>query len=138
MVASLQNRYYDLVHEFPLIAIKDSKTYHQALSTMEDLMLKDRLAKPEEQYLEALSVLVSAYEAPKWQAFDESIAPHRLLAGFMKLHEVSAPELYPLVGGQSHLSEILNGKRPISEKAAAKLSKRFNVSPRAFRRLEEE
>lgn len=129
-------KYYDLVRKFPLILIKDTKTYKQAIAMMKHLILKGTLNKGGEQYLESLSQFISAYEAPKWQAFDENIPPHKLLAGFIKLHKVSPTKLYPLVGGQSHLSEILNEKRTISEKAAAKLAKRFNVAPSAFRRME--
>jgi antitoxin component HigA of HigAB toxin-antitoxin module len=50
----------------------------------------------------------------------------------MKHNNLSQKDLWDTLGGKSHTSEILSGKRKVSNRQAALRGKRFKISPSAF------
>lgn len=50
----------------------------------------------------------------------------------MEQNDLSQKDLWELLGGKSHTSEILGGKRRVNTRQAGLLGKRFNVSPSLF------
>ena len=59
--------------------------------------------------------------------------PHKLLQFLVEHSGKKADELLkPIFGQRSHVSEALNGKRPISADQARKLGRLFSVDPGLF------
>lgn len=59
-------------------------------------------------------------------------SPHDVLRFLMDQHGLKQTELAAEIGGQSVVSDILNGHRPINARQAKALGNRFGVSPAAF------
>ena len=59
-------------------------------------------------------------------------APHEVLRFLMNQHDLKQRDLQLEIGGQSVVSHILNGTRPINARQAKALAARFGVSAAAF------
>ena len=59
-------------------------------------------------------------------------APVETLKELMRAREMQAKDLWPVFGSKGITSEVLNGKRGISNEMARKLGEVFHVSPAVF------
>lgn len=73
---------------------------------------------------------VSAYEAAHVPV--ASSTPLELLRELMASNGLKQRDLAVEMGGQPNLSAVLQGRRPINANQAARLGRRFNLSPLAF------
>ena len=85
---------------------------------------------PEYDEMEVLSILIEHYEDENYNI--PKVSPHEILRYLMESNGMNQKDLIPFVGSKTGVSEILNGKRPISLQVAAKLAKRFNLSIDTF------
>ncbi len=126
----LTGTYWKLVKAFPLIPIQDEEHLDEAHERIEALMRTD-LDEGAEAYLEALEILVAAYEAehlPRPQATAGEVLAE-LLVGTGKTQGEFAKEIGI---AQSTLSAVIRGKRSLTADQAVKLSARFLMAPEAF------
>jgi HTH-type transcriptional regulator / antitoxin HigA len=119
-------RYLELLREFPLRPIHDDDEHRGAIEVIDGLIDRDRLTLEEEDYLEVLGLIVSAYE--------DSIYEHIEFNGvdrvrhMMEENGLSQADLARETGiPVQSLSDILNGKRRISPKVRGRLAERFGV-----------
>jgi HTH-type transcriptional regulator / antitoxin HigA len=122
----LSDRYLELLREFPSRPIHNDDEHRRAIEVIDSMIDRDRLTPEEEDYLEVLGLIVSAYE--------DSIYEHAEFSGVDRvrhlMHEngLSQADLARETGiPVQSLSDILNGKRRISPKVRGKLAKRFGV-----------
>jgi HTH-type transcriptional regulator/antitoxin HigA len=97
----------------------------------------DRLAgfdlnADQEDYLEALSTFVEAYEADRFPINDSAIAPLEVLKTLLAQHDMSASDLGRLLGNRTLGPAILSGRRAISKTHIKKLAEHFKVEPGLF------
>ena len=120
------DRYLEMLCEFPPRPIHDDDEHRRVVEVIDGMIDRGRLTPEEEDYLEVLGLIVSAYE--------DSIYEHPEFSGadraryLMEENGLSQAELCRETGiPVQSLSDILNGKRRISPKFRGKLAERFGV-----------
>ena len=83
-------------------------------------------------YMDALGLLVEAYEKKAFAANFAGISGSEILQFLMEEHALKQGDLVSELGSQSIVSEILSHKRKLNNQQIHALSKRFGVSPAAF------
>lgn len=123
--------YLSLVKRFPLRPLKSEQQLQRAIQVVDSLLKRPSLSKDEDDYLDVLSDLIHKYE----NAVDP-IAPapdSAMLEHLMEARDLSRAELHRQTGiGLSTIAEVLNGKRSLTRRHVAVLSRFFNVSADAF------
>ena len=120
------DRYLELLREFPPRPIQNDDDHRIAIEVIDRILDHGVLTPEEEDYLEVLGLIVSAYE--------DSIYDHPEFSGVDRLrylmdeHGLSQADLARKteIPVQS-LSDILTGKRHISPKVRLKLAEYFGV-----------
>lgn len=112
--------------------IRNKAQYEGVVAFMNSLL--DEVGDDEEHELASLldlvGQLVEDYENTRHAIPDA--APHEVLRFLMDRHHLKQTDLAVEIGGQSVVSDILNGKREINARQAKALAARFGVSAGAF------
>ena len=77
-----------------------------------------------------LSLVIEDYEKEHFNF--PGAEGHEVLELLMDQHGLTQADLKKELGGQSVVSDILNGKRELNKRQIKELSKRFNVNPSCF------
>lgn len=123
-------RYFRLVRKFPLVPIRDDDHLKEAQAVI-DRLLTVRLDAGEEQYLDTLTTLVSAYE-------DEyhpipAVPPHDLLAFLLASNGRSQADLVRATGiAKATVSDVLSGKRALTVDQMHAVGRYFGLPATAF------
>jgi HTH-type transcriptional regulator/antitoxin HigA len=120
------DRYLEMLREFPPRPIHNDGEHRRAIEVIDKMIDRGRLTPEEEDYLEVLGLIVSAYEDsiyehPEFNGVDRL----RYLMGENGLSQADLAR-ETNIPVQS-LSDILTGKRRISPKVRGKLAERFGV-----------
>jgi HTH-type transcriptional regulator/antitoxin HigA len=75
--------------------------------------------------LHAQALLLQAYETARWPRSAPSVA--ELLRYAMEQHGLSAADFAPILGTRSRVSEVLNGKRPLTLAMIRRLQDRLGI-----------
>jgi HTH-type transcriptional regulator/antitoxin HigA len=118
-----------LLTGFSPVAIENGAEHTRALKTVTALMDKER-SRAETSLLKLLAVLIEDYEQKRYSMGDAS--PLDSLKELMRARGMQAKDLWPVFGSKGITSEVLNGKRGISNEMARKLGELFSVSPAIF------
>jgi len=122
--------YFELVEKFPLAPIRDDH-HLDAAQEMIDKLLEEELEYGKQEYLDALTVMVEAYENEHYPIPDASEAD--VLRELMSANRLSQKELEKKAGiSQSTISAVVNGERRLTRDQMVTLAKFFNVSPMVF------
>lgn len=111
------------------LVVRKASDNKRALATVEKLMSRDR-TPVEDDLLEILSNEIERFESSAYER--STSAPEEVLQFLLEQNGQSAKDIEELVGGRSHASEILSGKRSIGLRVALRLGEHFNISPAAF------
>ena len=86
----------------------------------------DRSRKPADvARLRAQALLLQAYEAARWPV--RSVPPAELIRYAMEQHGLTPADMAPIFGTRSRVSEILNGKRPLTLAMIRRLHERLGL-----------
>jgi len=96
---------------------------------------RDDLSTGENDYVDALTHFIEAYEQRKFSPPARS-SPRVLLADLMQMHGLNVTKLGQIIGSRGMASDILAGKRAISVNIAGKLGEHFAVAPHIFIRFD--
>jgi HTH-type transcriptional regulator / antitoxin HigA len=109
--------------------IKNEKDYELALQKIEEYW-DANLGSPEGDILEVLSILVSDYEKKHYNI----LPPDPISAILFRMEQLGMKQkdLGLLVGGANRASELLHGKRELTVKMIATLSKKINIPPESL------
>jgi HTH-type transcriptional regulator/antitoxin HigA len=129
---SLPTDYHSLVRLNPLLGIHDEVGYNNAMEFVDALVSIPKLSQGQNEYLDALSILVEAYELVNHPIETDDITPLEMLKHLMEANDMSASDLGRLLGERSLGPKILNGDRDLSKSHIRKLAERFAVSPALF------
>jgi HTH-type transcriptional regulator / antitoxin HigA len=110
--------------------ISSEEQYEEYLAVLEELERQNKLNAAEEDFAELLTVLIESYEDKHYAMEDAS--PVDVLRELMSANDLRQKDLAALLGAESVVSEVLNGKRELNKRQIEKLSKRFGVSPSVF------
>ncbi|MGO9915163.1 MAG: helix-turn-helix domain-containing protein [Isosphaeraceae bacterium] len=123
--------YIELVQRFPLRRLRSDAELDEAIAIIDRLVTRERLAPGESDYLDVLSDLVHKYESTEHPISPASDA--EVLRFLLESNEMAQTELAHRSGiAGSTISEILGGKRKLSRRHIAALSRVFRVSPAVF------
>jgi HTH-type transcriptional regulator / antitoxin HigA len=111
----------------PITSEAQNEHYTEVLYNLER---RGHLSAAEEKYAELLTVLIEAYEEEHYPI--RAASPVEVLAELMAANNLKQKDLAPVLGSESIVSEVLNGKRELNEQHIEKLSWRFKVSPAVF------
>lgn len=75
--------------------------------------------------LRAQALLLQAYEASRWRA--NLVSPADVIRYAMDQHGLTPADMAPILGTRSRVSEILNGRRPLSLAMIRRLHERLGV-----------
>jgi HTH-type transcriptional regulator/antitoxin HigA len=75
--------------------------------------------------LRAQALLLQAYEGTRWPL--HPIAPADLIRYAMEQHGLSPADMAPILGTRSRVSEVLNGKRPLTLPMIRRLHERLGL-----------
>jgi HTH-type transcriptional regulator/antitoxin HigA len=75
--------------------------------------------------LRAQALLLQAYEASRWPVTPAS--PVELIRYAMDQHGLSPADMAPILGTRSRVSEVLNGKRPLTLAMIRRLHERLGI-----------
>lgn len=113
------------------LVVQTEADNERALATVEGLMCRRRTAK-EDALLDVLTDQIEKFESRAYARTHHDPAPYETIRFLMEQNALSQKDLWALLGGKSHTSEILSGKRKVSNRQAGLLGERFNVSPSIF------
>ena len=113
------------------LVVRTEADNERALATVEGLMCRRRTPE-EDALLDVLTDLIEKFESKRYRRPHRGSPPHETIRFLMEQNRLSQKDLWPLLGGKSHTSETLSGKRKVSNRQASLLGKRFNVSPSLF------
>jgi HTH-type transcriptional regulator/antitoxin HigA len=113
------------------LVVRTEADNERALATVEGLMCRRRTPK-DDALVDVLADQIEKFESKAYAGRRHDPAPHETLRFLMEQNALSQKDLWDLLGGKSHTSEILSGKRKVSNGQAGLLGKRFNVSPSLF------
>lgn len=120
-----------------LVAVLPPRPVHDDVDLANATEMIDRLAgfdlnADQEDYLEALSTFVEAYEAKRFPIDDARITPLDALKALLVEHDMTASDLGRLLGNRTLGAAILAGRRNMSKAHIKKLAEHFKVEPGLF------
>ena len=130
----MRDSYFDLVREFPLVAIKTEKHHDSAVAFLHRLAVRNEasLDTGEQLYLEALTQFVEDYESRHHRIAVEHLKPLPALKYLMAENAMRTADLGRLLGSASVASQILRGTRGLSKRHMLLLAERFRVDAGLF------
>jgi len=123
--------YRELVTMLPPRPIHDDVDLANAIEVV-DGMAGFPLNADQEDYLEAISTFVEAYETARFPMDDSRIAPLDVLKALLAEHGMSASDLGRLLGNRTLGTAVLAGRRALSKAHIKKLAEHFKVGAGLF------
>ncbi len=111
-----------------LITIENETDLDEARELVSQLMNSD--SPTDARRLQAQAILLQAYEAKVWPF--PSASPAEIIQYIMEQHDLTPADLAPVLGTRSRVSEVLNGRRPLSVSMIRRLRSQFNISADAL------
>ncbi len=102
----------------------------RALSIVEGLLAEENISPEKEQILRLLVSLIEKFEDEHYQL--AASTPHSILLHLMEARGLRQTDLVGIIGSRGVVSEVVNGKRPISKGQAKSLGEIFCVDPSLF------
>ena len=128
---STMTAYQSLLLDFTPRPIRNAREYKRTLRQVEQLMRKPKLSRAEGELLELLATLVEQYESiehPTPKASQPALLAHLIDARGTSQAELARQSGVP----RSVITNVLKGRRKLSQANIARLAKHFHVSPAAF------
>jgi HTH-type transcriptional regulator / antitoxin HigA len=125
-------KYSRLVSKVAPLVIETKKEFERADTETGRLLKKgyNNVSVEERRLLALLSRLIEDYEDRTFPLPDSP--PYRTLQFLMEQNDLRHADLVSIFGSRSRVSEVVNGKRPISKAQAKALGEFFKVSPELF------
>jgi HTH-type transcriptional regulator/antitoxin HigA len=118
-----------LYTNLPPVTIQGPRAHAYYKKVVEFLFERGKTGDEFRPYLESVVHFLDEYER---KHFPTNTTPEDVLHFLMQQNHVSQSDLAEDLGGQSVVSNILNGKRQLTREHIEKLSRRFSVSPASF------
>jgi HTH-type transcriptional regulator / antitoxin HigA len=120
---------HELKHHAPRVITSDEQL-DDYMNTLIELREQRTMTVEEREYARLLATLIEKYESEHYPI--AAATPEEVLVELIEQNGLRQRDLVPLLGTESVVSEIVNGKRALSKANIEKLSKRFRVSPALF------
>ncbi|MGI8988987.1 MAG: helix-turn-helix domain-containing protein [Bryobacteraceae bacterium] len=111
--------------------IRSDGQNEEYIARLEALYARAAPLSPEEKELAALlKLLIEDFESKHYNL--RRATPLETLQEIVEANGLKQKDLLDVFGQESVVSEVMNGKRRLSQTHIAKLARRFNVSPELF------
>ena len=131
LIMSTMTEYQSLLLDFTPRPIRTGGEYRRAMRQIDRLMKAERLSRAESQLLELLSTLAEQYESIEYPT--PKVSQADLLSHLIDARGISQIEVARETGvPRSVITNVLKGRRGISQANIVRLSRFFHVSPAAF------
>lgn len=130
MDKATKEQYLALVRAFPLVSIHSDTHLGEAMTVIDQLLDIPERSTAEEEYLQALTDLVAAYEDA--HVVIPSVTGVDALRYLMEENGLTQADLVPQFGTRSIVSEVLAGKRHLALSHVARLTQRFGLPADVF------
>lgn len=124
--------YEGLMRIYVLRPIHDSIELANAAEIVDRLAVLDKRTADQEDFLEALSTLIEAYEKKCMARTLSKGGPVNTLRFLLDEHQMSGSDLGRVLGCRTLGPAILNGTRNLSQKNIVTLAKYFSVNASLF------
>ncbi len=125
-------RYRQLVRQFPLRELRTKKDARAATEILDRLFREHYDDEGEAAYVFVLARLLQDFEN-KYDPTPDTASGVDLLRHLVEENKTRQSELAAILGvGQSAVSMLLSGERPITAEHARRLAKLFNINPGVF------
>ena len=128
---SIPQTYSALVKILPPRPIHDEVDLANATEII-DWMAGFNLNADQEDYLDAISTFVEAYEDAHYPFDDSKLTPLEVLKFLLEGRDMNASDLGRLLGNRTLGAAILSGKRNLSKTHIKKLAEHFKLDPGVF------
>ena len=111
--------------ETTIIIVENDDDHKQAM----ELIISSLMSATSHEELARLNTQareVEAYEAARWPR--EFATVPEIIEYLLEQHDLTRDDIAPIFGGLGRVSDVLNGKRPLSMTMVKKLRERFDVS----------
>ncbi len=126
-----EDRYLDLVRQFPLRPLRTAADLDAAVAVIDAILDRPRLTAPNQDYLDVLSDLVEAYEAEAVPM--RPVGDAELLRFLIEQKGVTQATVAAGAGiAESTVSAVLAGKRKLNRGQIAGLARYFHVEAGTF------
>ncbi|NJL63266.1 MAG: transcriptional regulator [Methylacidiphilales bacterium] len=122
--------YASLLAKYQPKVIKTDAENETAIALAEELAHRLNKTSEESALLELLIALIEKYEDETYPMGDSS--PHSLLLHLMEVRGLKQADLVGILGSSGVTSEVIHGKREISQSQAKALGDFFKVEPGLF------
>lgn len=122
--------YGNLLSEIAPKVIETEEEYERFLKIAERLTFKKDCTPEEIVLYKLLVTLIEVYEAENCPI--EESPPHQILQHIIESSGILQADLVGIIGSSDVVSEVVNGKRAISEAQAKALGDYFQLSPSLF------
>ena len=126
-------KYGALLADIQPKVISTEEENDRALSIVENLLAEENLSSEKEHILRLLVSLIKKFEEQHYQL--AASTPHSILVHLMEARGLRQADLVGVIGSRGVVSEVVNGKRSISNAQAKSLGNFFHVDPSLFIRL---
>jgi HTH-type transcriptional regulator/antitoxin HigA len=128
---STVTEYQSLLLDFTPRPIRTEVEYKRVMRQIDRLMKTEKLSRAESQLMELLATLVEEYESDEYPT--PKVSQADLLAHLIDAKGVSQAEVARETGiPSSVITNVLKGRRGISQANILRLVRYFHVSPSAF------
>lgn len=111
-----------------VIVIENENDLKEARDLVSRLMGSENPA--DRARLRAQAILLQEYEAKRWPV--EPATATEIIQYLMEQHDLTPADMAPILGTRSRVSEVLNGRRPLSLSMIKRLRAAFHISADAF------
>ena len=130
MDKATKEQYLALVRTFPLVSLHNDAHLDEAMTVIDQLLDIPERSTAEEEYLQALTDLVAAYEDA--HVMIPSVTGVDALRYLMEENGLTQVDLVPQFGTRSIVSEVLAGKRHLALAHITRLAERFGLPATVF------
>jgi HTH-type transcriptional regulator/antitoxin HigA len=131
MKALNKERYVELLCHYMPRPIETLRDYQDMAAAIKELVELENL-EPEQQ--EVMLLIEVVLDSSRWNPRKDlpELTASEALRSLIQTWGIKQTDLAPLIGSESHLSEMINGKKGISKKKAKLLAQYFRVSVETF------
>jgi len=122
--------YGTLLQEKQPRVIRSEEQNERYIEYLEELCANEKPTPQERDLADLLTVLIEDYEEKHYGLTPTN--PIQIIRELMEARGLKQKDMTDVFGPTSLVSQVLNGKRPLSLTHVKRLSKKFNVSPEVF------
>ncbi len=127
----ITKKYIQLLQEFPPRPVVSKADFEATQSVINKLLDKPKLTPEEEDYLDVLGTLVYDYEQQQEDLIPD-IYGIEMLKALIQEHNLRQKDLVGIFKTESIVSDVLNGKRQLTNRHIQELAEFFHLSPAVF------